>query len=57
MSGAGMTESEFDETLTTLLQRAHSAGVPVEGAWKCDRDDDENRCWDVEIVAVEYRTE
>lgn len=47
-------ETEFNEALNALIERAQDNGVNVEGAWKCTIDGNGNSHWDIQITSVRY---
>lgn len=44
----------FEEELSALIERAHTNGTDVEGAWKCSIDGNGDYHWDIQITAVRY---
>jgi len=48
------SERELHTRLRALLQRAHSRGIDVEGAWEC-RNGTEHPDWDVVVTEMEKK--
>ena len=48
------SESELHTKLQALLQRAHTSGIDVEGAWEC-RNGAEHPDWDVVVTEMEKK--
>ncbi|WP_232686705.1 hypothetical protein [Halobacterium zhouii] len=50
------TSTELHAELKSLLRRAHTNGIDVEGGWAC-RNDAEHPDWDIVVTEVQKQDE